>query len=126
MANEASENQKSIAGLDSAIADLAKNHFLANMSHEIRTPLNAIIGLSEVLSEEELTEEQQSHLAMIRESAQNMLVLINDMLDYSRIEAGKFTPDIGECSLEHLIAVIESIMRPQAVQKGLEFGIIGL
>ncbi|MFA5783768.1 MAG: CBS domain-containing protein, partial [Phycisphaerae bacterium] len=108
---------------ETVVADLAKNHFLANMSHEIRTPLNAIIGLSEVLAEENLTEEQQSHLAIIRESAQNMMVLINDILDFSKIEAGKFNLDISECSLEHLLAVVESLMRPPAMQKGLDFGI---
>lgn len=108
---------------EAVVADLAKSHFLANMSHEIRTPLNAIIGLSEVLAEENLTEEQQSHLAIIRESAQNMMVLINDILDFSRIEAGKFNLDISECSLEHLLAVVESLMRPPAMQKGLDFGI---
>ncbi len=108
---------------ETVVADLAKSHFLANMSHEIRTPLNAIIGLSEVLAEESLTEEQQSHLKIIRESAQNMLVLINDILDYSKIEAGKFTLDITECSLEHLLAIVESLMRPPAMQKGLEFAI---
>jgi signal transduction histidine kinase/DNA-binding NarL/FixJ family response regulator/HPt (histidine-containing phosphotransfer) domain-containing protein len=108
---------------ETLVADLAKSHFLANMSHEIRTPLNAIIGLSEVLSEESLTEEQQGHLKIIRESAQNMLVLINDVLDYSKIEAGKFSLDITECSLEHLLAVVESLMRPPAMQKDLEFAI---
>jgi signal transduction histidine kinase/DNA-binding NarL/FixJ family response regulator/HPt (histidine-containing phosphotransfer) domain-containing protein len=108
---------------ETLVADLAKSHFLANMSHEIRTPLNAIIGLSEVLAEESLTEEQQGHLKMIRESAQNMLVLINDILDYSKIEAGRFVLDITECSLEHLLAVVESLMRPSAMQKGLEFAI---
>ena len=107
----------------SIVADLAKNNFLASISHEIRTPLNAIIGLSEVLVEEQLTEEQQSHLQIISESAQNMLVLINDILDYSKIEAGQFSLDISQCSLEHLLAVLESSTRPQAIQKNLEFTI---
>lgn len=106
------------------VADLAKSHFLVNISHEIRTPLNAIIGLSEVLAEESLTDEQQSHLRIIRESARNMLDLINDVLDFSKIEAGQFNLDITECSLEHLLAVVESLMRPLAMQKKLEFGIL--
>jgi signal transduction histidine kinase/DNA-binding response OmpR family regulator len=108
---------------ETLVADLARSHFLANMSHEIRTPLNAIIGLSEVLAEENLTEEQQGHLGIIRDSAQNMLDLINDILDFSKIEAGKFNLDIIECSLEHLLAIVESMMRPQAMQKNLEFAV---
>lgn len=106
---------------EAVVADLAKSQFLANMSHEIRTPLNAIIGLSEVLAEENLTDEQKNHLGIIRESAQNMLVLINDILDFSKIEAGKFDIEITDCSLEHLLAVVESLMRPQATEKGLDF-----
>lgn len=116
-------NEISHASGEATLSDLAKNQFLASMSHEIRTPLNAIIGLSEVLAEEILTEEQSSHIGIIRESAQNMLVLINDILDFSKIEAGKFDIEIAECSLEHLLAVVESLMRPQAIQKGLDFGI---
>ncbi|MGD9109976.1 MAG: response regulator [Phycisphaerales bacterium] len=116
-------NEISHVSGEATLSDLAKNQFLASMSHEIRTPLNAIIGLSEVLAEEILTEEQSSHIGIIRESAQNMLVLINDILDFSKIEAGKFDIEIAECSLEHLLAVVESLMRPQAIQKGLDFGI---
>lgn len=108
---------------DTLVADLAKNNFLASVSHEIRTPLNAIIGLSEVLAEEQLTEEQQSHLRIIRESAQNMLALINDILDYSKIEAGQFNLDISAYSLEHLLAILESVTRPQTIQKNIEFAI---
>jgi signal transduction histidine kinase/DNA-binding response OmpR family regulator len=116
-------DQTSKDSQETVVADLAKSHFLANMSHEIRTPLNAIIGLSEVLAEEDLTEEQQGHLRIIRDSAQNMLDLINDILDFSKIETGKFSLDITECSLEHLLAVVESLMRPLAMQKNLEFGV---
>lgn len=116
-------NEISHASGEAILSDLTKSQFLASMSHEIRTPLNAIIGLSEVLAEEILNEEQSSHIGIIRESAQNMLVLINDILDFSKIEAGKFDIEIAECSLEHLLAVVESLMRPQAIQKGLDFGI---
>ena len=109
---------------EAVVADLAKSRFLANMSHEIRTPLNAIMGLSDVLAEENLSSEQKNHLAIIRESAENMLVLINDILDFSKIEAGNFNLEVNECSLEHILAVVESIMRPKALQKNLDFSII--
>ncbi|MFA5554858.1 MAG: response regulator [Phycisphaerae bacterium] len=117
------EQVASQAASESVLSTLTKNHFVAGMSHEIRTPLNAIIGLSEVLSEEKLNEEQRNHVTMIRESAQNMLVLINDILDFSKIEAGRFDVEVNECSLEHLLAVVESLMRPRAMEKDLDFGI---
>ncbi len=120
---EAATEQTNKDSQETVVADLAKSHFLANMSHEIRTPLNAIIGLSEVLAEENLTDEQQGHLRIISDSAQNMLDLINDILDFSKIETGKFNLDITECSLEHLLAVVESLMRPLAMQKNLKFAI---
>ncbi len=108
---------------EAVLSDLTKSKFLASMSHEIRTPLNAIIGLSEVLAEEELNDEQINHLSVIRDSAQKMLILINDILDFSRIEAGNFDLEVGDCSLEQLLAVIESLMRPQVMQKNLDFGV---
>lgn len=115
--------QANHAAHEAVVADLAKSRFLTNMSHEIRTPLNAIIGLSEVLVEDSLNDEQKNHLDIIRQSAQNILILINDILDFSRIESGKFDVEITECSLKHLLAVIESLMRPQVMNKNLDFGI---
>jgi len=106
------------------VADSAKSQFLANMSHEIRTPMNAIIGFAEVLADEKLTDEQKHHVVIIRESAENLLHLINDILDISKIEAGKLDIEIVDYSLEQLFAVIESLMRPQAKKKGLEFEIL--
>ncbi len=121
---EDSVERANLMAQEAVVADLAKSQFLANMSHEIRTPMNAIIGFSEVLTEEELTAEQKHHVAIIQESAQNLLSLINDILDISKIEAGKLSIEITNCSLEHLFAVVESLMRSSAKEKGLEFGIL--
>jgi PAS domain S-box-containing protein len=106
---KASVKRANLLAQEATVADLAKSQFLANMSHEIRTPMNAIIGFSEVL---------------IRESAENLLQLINDILDVSKVEAGRLDIEIVDCSLEHLFAVIESLMRPPIVEKGLEFEIL--
>ncbi|MBN1795423.1 MAG: CBS domain-containing protein [Sedimentisphaerales bacterium] len=118
---EATANEANSLAQEAMVSDLSKSQFLASMSHEIRTPLNAIIGLSEVLTEEELNDEQKNYLGMIRESAQNMLVLINDILDFSKIQAGSFDLNVTESSVEHLLAVIESLMRPQTIERDLEF-----
>ncbi|MHC4214313.1 MAG: response regulator [Planctomycetota bacterium] len=108
---------------DAMGANLAKSQFLANMSHEIRTPMNAIIGFTEVLTDEDLTQEQKHHVNIIRQSAEHLLELINDILDFSKIEAGKLETQIEDCSLEQFLAVVESLTRPQAKEKGLDFDI---
>ena len=108
---------------DAMGANLAKSQFLANMSHEIRTPMNAIIGFTEVLSDEDLTQEQMHHVNIIHQSAEHLLKLINDILDFSKIEAGKLETQIEDCSLEQFLAVVESLTRPQAKEKGLDFDI---
>jgi signal transduction histidine kinase/DNA-binding NarL/FixJ family response regulator len=121
---EASVEKASQMARKATIADLAKSRFLANMSHEIRTPMNAIIGFSQILAGENLTSEQRHHVDIIRQSAEHLLQLINDILDFSKIEAGKLDIKISECSLEHSFATIESLMRPQAKTKGIEFEIL--
>ena len=99
----------------------SKSRFLANMSHEMRTPMNAIIGFSQVLAEENLTAQQKEFVEIIQDSGENLLKLIDDILDLSKIEAGKIYVEIADCSLEKLLTRVESMIRLEAEEKGLEF-----
>ena len=101
-------------------ANRAKSQFLANMSHEIRTPMNGIFGMTELALSTELTQEQREFLNMVKSSADSLLVIINDILDYSRIEAGKITFDSVRVSVRDVVAdVLKSVALP-AHRKGLE------
>ncbi len=105
-------------------ANKAKSEFLANMSHEIRTPMNAIIGFSEVLSEQDMLEEQRAHVHTILQSGKALLSLINDILDFSKIEAGKLDIERVNFSLGELLAPIESMSKTTAHKKGIDFRIV--
>lgn len=100
-------------------ASEAKSAFLANMSHEIRTPLNAVIGLSEMLSFESLTLEQSHSVAVINQSACHLLDVINNILDISKIEAGKLAIQRGPLDVQSVMNSVVSIVSEQARVKGL-------
>lgn len=100
-------------------ANKAKSSFLANMSHEIRTPMNAIIGLTYLLRQGSLTLEQQDRLSKIDASAQHLLSIINDILDLSKIEAGRLELEEDDFTLEAVLDHIRSIISDQARDKGL-------
>lgn len=100
------------------VANRAKSAFLASMSHELRTPLNAILGYAQLLRQEE---PQQRRLAIIEESGQHLLALINDVLDIARIEAGKTELTITPFDLTTLLRQVTEMMLPRAQAKGLHF-----
>ncbi|NOD94373.1 response regulator [Ruegeria sp. HKCCD4884] len=100
-------------------ANRAKSAFLANMSHEIRTPMNGIVGMSELLDETPLTEEQRLYVNTIRNSGEALLVIINDVLDYSKIEADKLVLHPEHFDLERCILEVAMLLQPSVRDKGL-------
>jgi signal transduction histidine kinase/DNA-binding response OmpR family regulator len=95
--------------------------FLANMSHEIRTPMNAILGFTRLLYKTSLTDEQKSFLDAINFSGENLLVIINDILDLTKIQSGKLTIDKTAFSLPDLVRGIVALLEPKAREKNLQF-----
>jgi signal transduction histidine kinase/CheY-like chemotaxis protein len=100
-----------------------KEQFLANMSHEIRTPMNAILGFTNLLKRSDLSSQQMQYVDYIYSSSQNLLTLINDILDLSKIEAGMMQIEQAPFSLNGLISSVKVMFQEKAGQKGLLFNI---
>ena len=107
------------AKIEAEAANIAKSAFLANMSHEIRTPMNGIIGMANILRREGVTSKQTQRLDTIDASAQHLLSVINDVLDISKIEAGKFTLEEASVAVGSLMANVSSILSERAKAKGI-------
>jgi signal transduction histidine kinase len=102
-----------------AAASQAKTQFLTNMSHEIRTPINGIMGMTELALTTEISDEQREYLEIVKSSADSLLLIVNDIMDFSQMESDQLTLEERPLRLSDIIAELEQVLAPLARQKKL-------
>ena len=103
-------------------ASVAKSRFLATVSHEIRTPMNGIMGMAKLLADTSLSAEQKTYVSAVSTSASELLALIEDLLDFSRIQAGRFVPEPQPMSPREVVESVVELLAFRAYGKGIGLG----
>lgn len=119
----ASIQETSAARAAAELSNRAKSRFLANMSHEVRTPLNGILGMVEVLAQGTLDAQQRRRVGLLRQSAQHLLAIVNEILDLSKIEEGRIELDPIDFDVGALVQEVVALLRPNAERAGLRLDV---
>ncbi|MEO6922626.1 MAG: histidine kinase dimerization/phospho-acceptor domain-containing protein, partial [Bryocella sp.] len=116
---EVSIQKMHTAQLEAEAANTAKSEFLSRMSHELRTPLNAILGFGQILDRQELSPLGKEGVGYILKGGQHLLVLINEVLDISRVEAGRLEVSLEPIELDAIVPAVCALMGPLAAERNL-------